>query len=96
MNPTRIIETQCTHSEFMQSLPKACGHKPYEIIDNRVIVHDADKRVEITVDEQPIRNLGSLNLPMEKAEFRFIDFTEAQADDFMTHYRQHALRMGGG
>lgn len=96
MKPTRTIETQCTHAQFMAALPKACGGLPYEIIDNQVIVHDKDKQVRITVNDQPIRHLGSLDLPMERAEFVFDRYSEQQADDFMTHYRQHTFRSGGG
>ena len=80
----------------MQSLPNAVGHRPYEIVDNTVIVYDNDKRVEIVVSEQPLRQLGSLKLPMEKVEFSFPDHTEDQAEEFMTNYRKHAARCGGG
>lgn len=96
MHPIRTIETQCSHGEFMQSLPKACGDRPYEIIDNQVIVHDKDKQVRITVHDEPIRHLGSLNLPMEKAVFDFEGYSEEEADSFMSTYRQHSFRAGGG
>ncbi len=45
MNPIHIIETQSTDAQFMSCLPKACGDRPYEIIDNQVIVHDEDKKI---------------------------------------------------
>jgi hypothetical protein len=96
MNPSRVIETQCTHAQFLQELPKACGNRPYEIIDNTVIVHDADKQIRITVHDESIRHLGSLTLPMEKATFEFIGFTESEADEFMKEYRMHSVRVGGG
>jgi len=96
MNPIRTIETQCSHAEFMRELPSACGSRPYEIIDNQVIVHDGKKQIRITVSEEPVRQLGSLELPMEKVSFEFQDFTDDQADDFMTQYRQHTFRAGGG
>ena len=96
MNPTRMIETQCTHAEFLRELPKACSNRPYEIIDNKVIVHDADKQIQITIHDEPIRHLGSLNLPMEKVTFEFIDFTESEADEFMNEYLKHSMRGGGG
>ena len=95
MNTTRMIETQCTHAEFLRELPKACGNRPYEIIDNKVIVHDADKQIRITIHDEPIRHLASLSLPMEKATFEFIDFTESEADEFMKEYEMHSMRGGG-
>lgn len=95
MKPTRSIETQSTHAEFMTMLPKACGSKPYEIIDNQVIVHDGERQIRITVHDQPIRHLGSLDLPMEKLDFEFDGYSEAQAEFFMREYRKHACRAGG-
>ncbi len=96
MNPTRTIETQCSHAEFMRELPKACGKRPYEIIGNQVIVHDGDKQVRITISDEPIRHLGSLDLPMEQALFEFENISDDQADEFMNEYRKHAFRAGGG
>lgn len=96
MSPTRTIETQCTHAEFMQSLPKACGERPYEIVDNHVMVYDKDRQIRITVHDEPIRHLGSLSLPMESAEFFFQNYSEEEADEFMKIYRQHTFRAGGG
>lgn len=97
MNPTRTIETQCTHARFMQTLPDACGYRPYEITDNSIIVFvNADQRVNIAVHDESIRHLGSLDLPMESARFEFVGFEENEADSFMEHFRMHALRAGGG
>lgn len=96
MHPVRNIEAQCNHSEFMQSLPKAVGELPYEITGNKVIVYDDKKRIEIIVNSEPVKNIGSLTLPMEKIEFKFPDHTEEQADEFMDVYRKHSIRCGGG
>ena len=96
MKPSRTIETQCTHAEFMASLPKACGNRPYEIIDNKVIVHDGKRQIRIEVHDEPIRHLGSLELPMERARFDFDGYNEKEADTFMSAYRVHSFRAGGG
>ncbi|MFT7211469.1 MAG: hypothetical protein ACI9XK_001712 [Granulosicoccus sp.] len=96
MNPIHIIETQSTDAQFMSCLPKACGDRPYEIIDNQVIVHDEDKKIIITVHHEPIRHLGSLELPMEEIIFEFDGYSQEQADKFMSEYRKHTMRAGGG
>ena len=96
MNPTRVIESQCTHAEFLRTLPDAVNNQPFEIIDNRVIVHDKNRTINMTVHDEPIRNLGSLKLPMEKIEMEFDGFSDEEADEFMHNYRQHTLRCGGG
>lgn len=86
---------QLTHAEFLRELPLACGKCPYEIISDRVIVHDNDKEVQIKITDEPIRHLGSLDLPMEEIEFKFIDYTEEEADRFMEEFRRHTMREGG-
>lgn len=97
MSITRQIETQCSHAVFMEILPKALGNKPYEISGNKVVVFDdGGKLVKITISEQPIKELGSLELPMESAEFKFENYTDDEVDSFMNTYRQHSMRCGGG
>lgn len=96
MNPTRQIEAQCTHAEFYRNLPGAVDYRPFEIIDNRVIVHDDNRTINITVHDEPVRKLGSLKLPMEKIQFEFEGFTDEAADAFMEDYREHTFRAGGG
>ena len=95
MNPVRKIEMQCTHAEFLRELPFACGNNPYEVIGERVIVHEKDRDIEIRTREEPVRHLGSLNLPMEEVTFKFNDFTEEEANRFMEDFRIHVLRLGG-
>jgi hypothetical protein len=95
MNPVRKIEMQCTHAEFLRELPLACGDRPYELIGERVIVHEKEREIQIRMREEPIRHLGSLNLPMEEISFKFIDYTEDEASRFMDEFRMHTMRMGG-
>ena len=95
MNPVRKLEMQCTHVEFLRELGLACGKRPYEIIGNRVFVHDDDKEVQIKIRDEPIRHLGSLDLPMEEITLKFIDYTEDEADRFMDEFHRHVMRGGG-
>jgi hypothetical protein len=95
MNPIRKLEMQCTHAEFLRELPLACGNRPYEIIGERVIVHDKDREIQIRIRDEPIRHLGSLDLPMEEISFKFVDYTEEEAGSFMDEFERHVLRLGG-
>ena len=95
MNPVRKIEMQCTHGEFLRELPLACGNRPYELIGERIVVHEKDREIQIRIREEPIRHLGSLDLPMEEISFKFIDYTEDEANKFMDEFRMHTMRMGG-
>jgi hypothetical protein len=96
MNPVRKLDMQCTHAEFFRELPTACGNRPYEIIGERVIVHDKGREIHIKVRDEPIRHLGSLELPMEEVTLKFIDYTEEEADRFIDDFYSHVMRVGGG
>jgi hypothetical protein len=95
MNPVRKLDMQCTHAEFLRELPAACSNRPYEIIGERVIVHDKGREIHIKLRDEPIRHLGSLALPMEEINLKFIDYTEAEANDFMDAFLRHVVRTGG-
>ena len=96
MNPVRTVETQTTHASFMSSLPSVCANRPYEIIDYQVLVHDGTRQIRIKFHDEPIRHLGSLDLPMEKLVLIFDGYTEDEADQFMRDFRTHSFRAGGG
>jgi hypothetical protein len=96
MNPVRTLEMQCTHAEFLRELPIACAKRPYEIIGERVIVHDDGREIHIKIRDEPIRHLGSLDLPMEAITLKFIDYDEEEADKFMDSFHRHIQRCGGG
>ncbi len=96
MSTSFTTEMQCTHSEFLRLLPMAIDHRPYEIVDNVVTVFDGDRTIEIVIHDEPIRHLGSLNLPMEKIEVEMPDYNENEAKEFHTSFRNHILKAGGG
>ena len=95
MNPVRKLEMQCTHAEFFRELPEACGNLPFEVIGERVIVHDRGREVHIKICDEPIRHLGSLSLPMEEITLKFIDYSEPEADRFLETFLSHIVRTGG-
>ena len=95
MNPVRKLEMQCTHAEFFRELPEACANLPFEVIGDRVIVHDRGREVHIKICDEPIRHLGSLALPMEDITLKFIDYSEAEADRFVETFLSHIVRTGG-
>ena len=78
-----------------RELPLACGKRPYQITGERVIGHDGDREIQVKIQGEPIRHLGSLDLPMEEITLKFVDYTEEEADGFMDEFRRHVLRCGG-
>jgi len=86
MHPVRAIEMDCAHAELLRELPVACRMRPYEIIGERVTVQDGAREIQIKISDQPVRHLGSLNLPVEKLTFKFVDFREDEADKFLQDF----------
>ena len=93
-HPERIIEVQATEQKLKELLASAFEDRPYESDGNEIRL-GGDKPVHITLHDQPNRELGSLDLPMEKVRFEFPDQSEEEADAFMETYREHAMRPGG-
>ena len=93
-HPERIIEVQGTEKKFRELLTSAFEDRVQEVDGNEIRL-GGDKPVHITLHDQPDRQLGSLELPMEKLRFEFPDQSEEEADAFMAVYREHAMRPGG-
>lgn len=95
MSPIRTLEMQCTHSEFLRELPLACGKRAYDVMGERIFVHDNGREVQIDTRDEPVRHLGSLDLPMEEVTLRFNDYSEEEADRFVEDFIRPILRCGG-
>jgi hypothetical protein len=95
MTPTYKLEMQCTHAEFLRELPAACGNRPFEIAGNKVTVFDGKREVSIQIHDEPIRHLGSLDLPMEEITLTFAGFSGDEAERFMNAFRRGIQREGG-
>ena len=93
-DPERIIEVQATEAKLKRLLLSAFEDRPCETHGNEIRL-GGDKPVHITLHDQPDRELGSLELPMEKVRFAFPEQSEEEADAFMETYRTHAMRPGG-
>jgi hypothetical protein len=52
----------------------------------RVIIHDRGREIQIKICDEPIRHLGSLDLPMEAITLKFIDYSETEADKFVEDF----------
>lgn len=85
-NGGRELVMQCAHAEFLRELALARGMRPYEII--------GDRGAQIQIRDEPIRHLGSLDLPMEKIRFEFIDYKKEEVDSFMKNSELRMMRMG--
>ena len=88
-------EMQLTRGEFLRELPAAVGNKEYRLEDGIAIVDEQDRRVEIRLVDEGVRDLGSLHLPMEKIEFEFHGYNQDEVNSFMRHFDVCTQRGGG-
>ena len=94
-SPVRVIEVQMTEEHFKDMLTSAFSDTPHEVDGDVIRIRDGERNVRVELHEQPNRQLGSLDLPMEQVRFEFDGYSEEQADDFMERYRTAAMRTGG-
>lgn len=88
-------EMTLRRDEFLRELPQAIDHRPHHLEGNRVIVEDGSRRVTIDIIDQGQRELGALELPLERLDFSFEGYDEAEVDNFMARFDAHTLRFGG-
>ena len=87
-------EMQIDRREFLRELPKAMHDLSYEVSDDKVIAGSRDRRIEITMTDEGVRKLGSLQLPMERIDFDFVGYTEEEIESFMADFDRHTMRLG--
>lgn len=90
------IETQCDFDTFMSHLPEAIQHRPYVVDGMSVKIYDGMKEIRLSIGGTENRQLGKLTLPMERVVFEFPDHSDDEAEMFISSYRAHTQRMGGG
>jgi len=95
-HPVRVIDVQATEEQFKDMLSGAFEDRPQEVDGRGIRLGGAGRAVHITLHEQPHRELGALDLPMEQVRFEFPDQSEEDADAFMDTYRERTMRTGGG
>ena len=95
MSSKQRHEMQTTLAEYIRELPAAIGDCDFDVTGNRVTVRDGDKKVLIDLVYEGNRHLGSLDLPMTRADFDFIGYADDEASTFMKRFDLHHQRLGG-
>ena len=88
-------EVQLTRDEFLRQLPDAVGELAYRVDGNEIVIGVSGKLIRIKLTDLGIKELGSLNLPMQQVDFSFEHMTDSEVDHFMSRWDDHKLRMGG-
>ena len=88
-------EMQITAKEFLHQMPAAVEPLTATISGNRVLIPDGDKRVTITLTDEGVKQVGSLELPMEGVVFEFDAYSQGEVDEFMSKFDERTVRTGG-
>lgn len=88
-------EMGCTRAEFLRWLPGATRHAPARVEGDAVVVAVGAGRVEIALDERPLRRIALVSLPVLAVTFRFVGLDAAARAAFL-HYFDFYTRRGGG
>ena len=94
-SPVRVIDVQITEQHFKDMLTDAFSDSVQKVEGNTIHLEEGSRNVRVELHEQPNRQLGSLDLPMERVRFEFDGYSEDEADDFMERYRTASMRTGG-
>ena len=89
------LEMAITHAEFLRILPLAIEGRTYQVQDGDILVYEADRRISIKLQEESVRAIAALRLPMTEIEFSFQGYSKADVDDFMRRFKLHFQRGGG-
>ncbi len=95
MTNTIKREMTITHADFFRILPKVLKNNQFEVSENRVIIVETKKRLEIMLSPESSRSIGALQLPVTILEFRFDGYTTEQTEKFMRQFDM-SFHKGGG
>ena len=85
----------CTRAEFMGWLPGATRHASFNVDVDKVTVITHGGRVQISLEEKPLRRMGLIALPVLGITFCFRDLDELARDDFLAYFDLYTRRGGG-
>lgn len=85
----------CTRAEFMGWLPGATRQASFQVDGDKVTVITHGGRVQISLEEKPLRRLGLVALPVLGITFCFRGLDELARDDFLAYFDLYTRRGGG-
>ncbi len=90
------IDMGLDHREFFRLLPAAVEKCAWRVEDERVIIEDGGRRIDIELDESVTRSVGpTLKMPMTVVRLRFSGYRRSEAEAFLERFRRHYQRGGG-
>lgn len=85
----------CTRAEFMGWLPGATRQASFQVDGDKVTVITHGGRVQISLEEKPLRRMGLIALPVLGITFCFRGLDELARDDFLAYFDLYTRRGGG-
>lgn len=85
----------CTREEFMGWLAGATRGAPQRADGNAVILALPGGRVQIVLEQKPVRRIGALSLPVLDATFVFTGLDQAAREQILGYFDLYTRRGGG-
>lgn len=93
--PSFTRETGSTEAEWLQALPRACGHHALVVGRHEARVQIDPGQLHLVWQPLPPRRIALLQLPRLAVSYRFEAVDEAARLRFMQHFDLNMLRGGG-
>ncbi len=93
--PHFMREMGVTREEFLRLLPAAVGPLPWELEDDRLLIHHPDGPIHLILTQEPPRRIAALQLPVLGVTFRFFGPSAAARLAFMGRF-DLVFQRGGG
>lgn len=84
-----------THKEFLRTLPSVLENQVYQVADAVITVAEPQRCLTIQLCPERERRIAMLRLPTTAVSLRFVNYTEAEIERFMTRFGRYYQRGGG-
>lgn len=88
-------EMAVTHAEFLRNLPNALPDGNYAVDGTTVVVADADRRLEIELGAEGVRQIALLKLPKTAVSLTFTGYDAETRAAVMERFDKAFQRAGG-
>ncbi len=100
-SPDYSAQMGFTHLELVRSLASAVA--PYRVSTDQAVgqgergfrITRGDKTARLTIGEEKIRRIASLELPVVDVKIRFERFSQAERNEFLDKFKKYLHRGGG-
>ena len=84
-----------THAEFIRTLPAVIEHQANKTENGEIVITTPGRDIEICLEPEQQRQIGSLRLPTTLVHITFIGYTDSEREQFLKRFTISFQRGGG-